>query len=88
MEGSVMHQLYRARVNDEGRLVIPAECRKQLGILSGQEVILQVDRTGIRLFTKELALRQLQDQVAAMVPPEVDLTQQLNEERRRDAGDR
>jgi len=82
-----MHQLYRAWVNHEGRLVIPAECRKQLGILSGQEVILQVDRTGIRLSTQELALRQLQDQVAASVPPEVDLNQELSQERSRDVAD-
>ena len=80
-----MEQIYRAKVNDEGRLSIPAECRKRLGITPGQEVILQVDRTGLLLLTPELALKQLQEKVSAAVPPGVNLVEELIQERRRDA---
>jgi len=80
-----MERLYRARVNDEGRLVIPAECRKYLGIAGSQEVLLQIDDHGLRLFTQELALKQLQDKVAAVVTPGVPLVLEVVQERQRDA---
>ena len=80
-----MDQIYRAKVNDEGRLSIPAECRKRLGITPGQEVILQVDRTGLHLLTPELALKQLQEKVSAVVPPGANLVEDLIQERRQDA---
>ncbi len=80
-----MEQLYRAKVNDEGRLNIPAECRKRLGITPGQEVILQLDANGLHLLTPALALKQLQDKVAAAVGPGVDLVGELLQERRQDA---
>ena len=79
-----MNQLYRAKVNDEGRLVIPAECRKYLGIVGSQEVILQVDETGLRLLTKEQALKQLQDKVATVIGAEVALVQEFLQERQQD----
>jgi ribonuclease VapC len=78
-----MEQHYRAKVNKEGRLSIHAECRKRLGITPGQELILQVDGAGLHLLTPELALKQLQDKVAAAVGPEVDLVGELIEERGR-----
>ena len=80
-----MEQLYRAKVNEEGRLSIPAECRKRLGITPGQELILHIDGSGLHLLTPELALKQLQEKVAAAVQPGVDLVGELIEERRRDA---
>ena len=79
-----MEQLYRAKVNEEGRLSIPAECRKRLGITPGQELILQVDGAGLHLLTPELALKQLQDKVAAAVSPGVNLVGELIQERKRD----
>jgi AbrB family looped-hinge helix DNA binding protein len=80
-----MERLYRARVNDEGRLVIPAECRKYLGIAGGQEVILQMDDHGLHLFTQELALKQLQDKVAAVATPGNALVSELIQERQQEA---
>ena len=80
-----MEQLYRAKVNDEGRLNIPAECRKRLGITPGQEVILQLDANGLLLLTPALALKQLQDKVAAAVGSGVDLVGELIQERKQDA---
>jgi bifunctional DNA-binding transcriptional regulator/antitoxin component of YhaV-PrlF toxin-antitoxin module len=55
--GWFMERLYRAQVNDEGELLIPAECRKYLGLAAGQEVMLQIDDHGLRLFTQELISR-------------------------------
>jgi len=80
-----MDQFYRIKMNEEGRLVIPAECRKKQGYASNQEFILQVDQDGLHLLTPELALKQFQDKIAAAIGPEVDLVKELIEERMEDA---
>ena len=43
-----------------GRIVIPAEYRKKLGMGEGDEVIVSCDTNGIRISTPEMALKQLQ----------------------------
>jgi DNA-binding transcriptional regulator/RsmH inhibitor MraZ len=44
-----MDQFYWAEVDEEGELVIPAEFRKQLGVVGEQEVVLQMDESGLWL---------------------------------------
>lgn len=82
----LMNEVHRAKLNDEGRLVIPADLRKSLGLLPGQEVLLRRTDTGLELTTYEMAVRQFQDRVAKLVPPGVSLADQLIEDRRADAG--
>lgn len=80
-----MNEVHRAKLNDEGRLVIPAELRKALGLQPGQEVLLRKTDTGLELTTFEMAVKQFQDRVAKMVPPGVSLVEELIEERRAEA---
>lgn len=80
-----MNEVHRAKLNDEGRLVIPAELRKALGLLPGQEVLLRKTDTGLELTTFEMAVKQFQDRVAKLVPPGVSLVKELIEERRAEA---
>ncbi len=77
-----MNEVYRAKLNDEGRLVIPAACRKQAGLMPGQEVFLQVSDQGLLVYTQDLALKRLQDWVAVHVPPGVSLVDELIADRR------
>ena len=39
-----------------GRLVIPAACRKRLGVNPGQELFLQISEQGLLVYTHDLAL--------------------------------
>jgi AbrB family looped-hinge helix DNA binding protein len=78
-------EIFRAKVNDEGRLVIPAPCRKQLGLQPGQEVLLQVTRDGILLTTFDQALKHFQDEVTKLVGPGVSLPDDLIADRRAEA---
>lgn len=80
-----MNEVHRAKLNDEGRLVIPAELRKALGLQPGQEVLLRKTDTGLELTTYEMAVKQFQDRVAKMVPPGVSLVDELIVERRAEA---
>jgi bifunctional DNA-binding transcriptional regulator/antitoxin component of YhaV-PrlF toxin-antitoxin module len=38
-----MQEVFRAKLNDEARLVIPASCRKKLVLLPGQELLVRVN---------------------------------------------
>jgi AbrB family looped-hinge helix DNA binding protein len=75
----------RARVTEAGRVVIPAELRKELGIEEGQDVVFTRDGNGIRIITLEEAIRQVQDYFAGLAPPEVLLSEELIAERRQEA---
>ncbi len=59
---------YEARIDRNGRIVIPASVRKQLGVSPGDEVLLQVGRDQVRLTTMDAAVRSAQDAVRRYVP--------------------
>lgn len=80
-----MNDVYRARLNDEGRLVIPAACRRRLGMTAGQDVLLQVSDQGLLVYTPDSAVNRLQAWVDAHVPPGVSLVDELLADRRAEA---
>jgi AbrB family looped-hinge helix DNA binding protein len=77
-----MGEVYKAKLNDEGRLVIPAAARKELGLQSGQEVIVRVTDQGLLISTFEQSLKRFQDEVTRLVGPGRSLADELIAERR------
>jgi len=76
----------RARINSQGRLVIPAECRAAAGIKPGDELLIEALGEGeLRLRTKEQAIKAAQAIVARRVPKDRDLVSELIAERRAEA---
>ncbi len=54
-------QTYRVPVTSNGRVVIPAQLRAQLGIKDGEEITFQVSDEGdVTLSTREQAIRKIQ----------------------------
>lgn len=51
-----MKEVYRATLNSEGRVVIPAECRRQAGLRPGQEVLIKVTPDGLLVTNCEQTL--------------------------------
>lgn len=79
-----MHR--KARINQQGRIVIPAECRAAAGLKPGDELIVEAVGEGeLRLRTKEQAIKEAQAIVARYVPKGRDLVQELIDERRAEA---
>lgn len=68
-----------------GRIVIPAQYRKALGIKPGDEVILALEDTGVRLYTRRQAIKDAQALVRQYVPSGRNLSRDLIEERRLEA---
>ena len=73
----------RAKINQQGRIVIPAECRVAAGIRPGDELLIEAIGEGeLRLRTREQAIKAAQAIVARRVPKERDLVAELIAERR------
>jgi len=75
---------YKTRVGTGGRVVIPASFRRAVGLKEGDEVILVIDQTGLRIVTFRQAIKQAQDLVRKHVPAGESLTDELLSERRRE----
>jgi AbrB family looped-hinge helix DNA binding protein len=76
----------RSRINNQGRIVIPAECRAAAGLKPGDEVLIEAVGEGeLRLHTKRQAIKKAQAIVARRVPKERDLVAELLAERRKEA---
>jgi AbrB family looped-hinge helix DNA binding protein len=78
-------QTTRARLASGGRIVIPAEYRKALGLHEGDIVTMQLEDGEIRLYSFEEGLRRAQALVRELVPEGVSLVDELIAERRREA---
>jgi AbrB family looped-hinge helix DNA binding protein len=75
----------RARLNENGRLVIPASFRKALEIKPGDEVILRLEEGELRMTTLRQRIARAQRNVRKYVKPGVSLADELIAERRAEA---
>jgi len=70
------------RVNENGRLVIPAAFRKALGIASGDTLVLRLDDGELKITTLRQRIKRSQQIVRKYVPRTVSLVDELIAERR------
>jgi AbrB family looped-hinge helix DNA binding protein len=73
------------KISKGGRVVIPAEIRRELGLRVGDAVTLSVIDNEIRIISRAEALRRAQELVRKRVPTGRSLVAELHEERRREA---
>ncbi len=78
-------QIVKTRVTQGGRIVIPAEMRKQLGIEIGENVNLELESDSLKVTTSQAALRRIQASLKKLVPEGVSLVDELIADRRREA---
>jgi AbrB family looped-hinge helix DNA binding protein len=72
----------RLRVNENGRVVIPAEFRKLLGINAGDEVVLRMEDDELRITTLKRRIERAQRRVRKHVKLGTSLVDELIAERR------
>jgi AbrB family looped-hinge helix DNA binding protein len=73
------------KLGEGGRIVIPAEYRKALGMDVGDMVILLLEEGAIRILTPHEAIRRAQSAVRAYIPEGSNLADDLIAERRRES---
>lgn len=75
----------KARMNGQGRVVIPAECRAAAGIKPGDDLLIEpVGEGELRVRTRQAALKRAQE-IVAKYSSGRDLVAELIAERREEA---
>ncbi|HTV56248.1 MAG TPA: AbrB/MazE/SpoVT family DNA-binding domain-containing protein [Terriglobia bacterium] len=77
-----MHVESRVRVNENGRIVIPAPFRKALRINPGDEVVLRIEGDELLITTIKSRIERAQRLVRRHVKPSTSLVNELIAERR------
>ena len=76
---------YRLQLGARGRVVLPAEARKQLGLRAGDRLVLTVEPEGtIRLLSLHQQLKKARGMFRSKEPQRI-LSRELIQERRREA---
>jgi antitoxin PrlF len=72
----------RAKIAEGGRIVIPAEYRQAMGVQVGDDVILQLEREELCIFSVSQAIKRAQELVSRYIPQDRSLADELVAERR------
>ncbi len=77
-----MDEETRVRVNENGRVVIPAAFRKALGIETGDEVVLRIQDDELRITTQQLRIQRARRRARQYVKSGTSLVDELLADRR------
>lgn len=77
----------RIKVNENGRVVIPAQFREALGIKLGDEVVLRMENQELHITTQKQRILRAQELIRRCVDAKRSLSKELIEERRESAKD-
>ena len=77
---------YKTKINENGRLVIPAAFRKALDIKPGDEVIVRMEDDELRIFNIRHALKRARKLIKQYIKADTKLTESLIHDRRLEAG--
>jgi len=75
----------KTKLGQGGRIVIPTEYRRKLGLEAGDEILMRLDEEGLRLYTPAQAVAWAQALVRRHIPEARDLADELISERRAEA---
>jgi AbrB family looped-hinge helix DNA binding protein len=86
MDSNVIESKYvRTRLNENGRIVIPAEIRQRLGLRPGDTVLLSVEDDVLKIESHRARIRRVQESMKQFIPPERLLSDELIADRREEA---
>lgn len=74
-----------AKINANGRIVIPAEMRKRMGVAPGDTVMLTEEDGVLRVQSHRSMIRQIQEEFRPFRKPGVSMVDELIAERREEA---
>src|SRR6266849_2733476 len=82
LEHMTMDTEARLRVNENGRVVIPASFRTALGINAGDEVVMRIEDDELRITTLKRRIERAQRRIRRYIKPGRSLSDELIAERR------
>jgi AbrB family looped-hinge helix DNA binding protein len=75
----------KARVNEQGRIVIPAEIRRKMELKPGETVLLDFEDGVLRIESHRARIRRIQEEFKKYARPGVLASDELVAERRKEA---
>ncbi|HBS26935.1 MAG TPA: AbrB/MazE/SpoVT family DNA-binding domain-containing protein [Gammaproteobacteria bacterium] len=75
---------YLATIDKSGRLVLPAQFRKNLGLKQGDGVMLTLKKGHIEISPVDVSIKKAQSRVKKYLGAEVDLVELLAQERKQE----
>lgn len=75
-------RVFHAKVDASGRIVIPADTRSRNRIKEGDTLVVVEDDHGLHVKSLDHAVAEAQDYFCKMIPPDVNLVDELIAERR------
>mgnify|MGYP001568072052 FL=1 len=76
---------YETKVDPNGRIVLPAPVRRQLGVGPGDVIVLRLEHGGVRVTSRTTAIREAQALVRRHVKPGISLVKGLLDWRREES---
>ena len=73
------------KINANGRVVIPAALRRQMGLQAGDVVIMEVKDGVLSIESHRARIRRIQESLGRMIPPGRCLSDELIADRREEA---
>ena len=77
--------IFKTKITEDGRVVIPPEDLQELGLQPGDKVIMQLKDSQIIIFTPDRAIKRAQALVCSYVPDGRSLADELIAERREES---
>jgi len=84
-ENDTTKQNVKSKLNDNGRIVIPAEIRSKMGIKPGDTLILTLEGDVLKVESQMARIRRIQESMHALIPGDRLLSDELIEDRREEA---
>lgn len=72
----------RTNLPENGRIIIPANMRKALGLSANEEIIITLQEDSISIHKPSDKLVAIQEMIASQVPKDISLSNELMKERR------
>jgi AbrB family looped-hinge helix DNA binding protein len=70
MASTVTEPLHgRCKINQNGRIVIPAAIRQEMGLKAGESLLMEVEDGVLRIETHRARIRRIQEEFKKIIPP-------------------
>jgi len=83
--GGSQMPIFKTKITEDGRVVIPPEYLQQMGLQPGDKVIMQLKESEIIIFTPDRAIERAQALVRSFIPEGHSLVDELIAERREES---
>lgn len=84
-ETVMLHESVITKINDNGRIVVPVDIRKSMGLKAGDAVVMTLENGVLRIESHEAKIRKIQEDFRKFAKPGILASDELIADRREEA---